>query len=106
MIETFKKTFLAGLGAAVVTKEKVKEGLEDFVKQGRISAAEAQAMAEKIAGEGRREFDQASAKLGEKFRDLMANFDSKCGERIENLEARVAALEGKPPKGPKPRAKP
>lgn len=106
MIETFKKTFLAGLGAAVVTREKVKEGLEDFVKQGRISAAEAQAMAEKIAEEGRREFDRTSAKLGEKVRDIVANLDSKCIERIEDLETRVAALEGKPPKAPKPRAKP
>ena len=106
MIETFKKTLLAGLGAAVITKEKVREGLEDFVKQGRISAAEARELAEKIAEEGRHEFDKASAKLGEKTRDLLASLDSRCLERIEDLEARVAALEGKPPKGSKPRTKP
>ena len=104
MIDTFKKTLLAGLGAAAITKEKVQEGLEDFVKQGRISATEAREMAEKIAEEGRREFDKASAKLGEKTRDLMASLDSRCIGRIEDLEARVAALEGKPPKGPKAHA--
>ncbi len=105
MIETFKKTLLAGLGAAVVTKEKVQEGLEDFVKQGRISAAEAREMAEKIAQEGRREFDKTSAKLGEKARDLLASLDSKCIARIEDLEARVAALEGKAHKGTRPSTK-
>ena len=62
-------------------------------------------MAEKIAEEGRREFDKASAKLGEKTRDLLASLDSRCIERIEGLEARVAALEGKAQKSPKPRAK-
>jgi polyhydroxyalkanoate synthesis regulator phasin len=106
MIETFKKTLLAGLGAAVVTKEKVQEGLEDFVKQGKISAGEARAMAERIAEEGRREFDEASAKLGEKVRDLLAHTDGRHLGRIEELEARVAALEGKSAKGAKPRAKP
>lgn len=105
MIDTFKRTLLAGLGAAVITREKVQEGLEDFVKQGRISAAEAREMAEKIAQEGRREFDKASAKLGEKARDVLSSLDSKCIERIEDLEARVAALEGKASKGSKPRAK-
>ena len=95
----------AGLGAAVITKEKVEERLGDFVKQGRMSAAEAREMAEKIAQEGRREFDKASAKVGEKARDLLSSLDGKCIERIEDLEARVAALEGKLPKSPRPRAK-
>ena len=106
MIETFKKTLLAGLGAAVVTREKIQEGLEDFVKQGKITAAEARDMGEKIAENGRREFDLASAKLGEKARDMMASFDGKCLARIEELEVRVAALEGKPAKSHKTRAKP
>jgi polyhydroxyalkanoate synthesis regulator phasin len=106
MIDTFKKTLLAGLGAAVVTKEKVQEGLEDFVKQGRISAAEARAMAEKIAEEGKREFDQATAKLGDKVRDVLASVDGSHLSRIESLEARVAALEGKSAKGTRHSAKP
>jgi polyhydroxyalkanoate synthesis regulator phasin len=106
MIETLKKTILAGLGAAVVTRDRVQEGLEDFVKQGKITAAEARAMAEKIADEGRQEFDKASAKLGEKVRDVLSYSSGKNLARIEELEARIAALEGKPPKGTKHRAKP
>ena len=35
MIDSIKKTILAGVGAAVVTKEKAQAGLEEFVKQGR-----------------------------------------------------------------------
>ncbi len=105
MIETFKKTLLAGLGAAVVTKDKVQAGLDDFVKQGKLTAAEARAMAEKIANDGRREFDEASAKLGDKFKDVLSSVDGKLAARIEALEARVAALEGKPEKTPRHRAK-
>jgi polyhydroxyalkanoate synthesis regulator phasin len=108
MIETFKKTILAGLGAAVVTKDKVQEGLEDFVKQGKISAAEAGAMAEKIAAEGRKEFDKASSKLGEKVREVVSSYsDGKNLARIEALEARIAALEHahKPAASPRHRPK-
>jgi polyhydroxyalkanoate synthesis regulator phasin len=106
MIETFKKTLLAGLGAAVVTSEKVQAGLEDFVRQGKISAADARAMAEKIAEDGKKEFEHASAKLGEKARELLAHLDQKHLPRIEALEARVDKLEGKPEKHVRHKAKP
>jgi polyhydroxyalkanoate synthesis regulator phasin len=105
MIDTIKKTILAGVGAAVVTKDKVQAGLEDFVKQGKVSAADARAMAEKIAGESRREFEAASAKVSDKVRDLMAFADNTIPARLAALEARVDALEGKPAKAAKHRAK-
>ena len=106
MIDTFKKTLLAGLGAAVVTSEKVQAGLEDFVKQGKISTADARAMAEKIAGEGKREFEEASKMLGGKVRELLAYAEGKHLPRIEALEASVDALEGKHEKTGKHKAKP
>jgi polyhydroxyalkanoate synthesis regulator phasin len=105
MIETFKKTLLAGLGAAVVTKDKVQAGLEDLVKQGKITASEAQAIASKVAEEGRKEFDSASTKLGDKVRELLAYADHKHLPRIEALEKRVAALEKHPAKEHKSHAK-
>ncbi len=85
----------------MVTKDKVQAGLEDFVRQGKISAADAQAMAEKIARDGRREFENASAKVGETVRDLLAFTDNKYLARLEALEARVGALEGHQAKAPK-----
>jgi polyhydroxyalkanoate synthesis regulator phasin len=105
MIDTFKKALLAGLGAAVVTKEKVQVRLEEFVRDGKISAADARAMAEKIAAEAKREFEDVSAKVGDKVREVLAYSDGKYLSRIEALEARVAALEGKPARPAKPRAK-
>ena len=106
MIDTFKKTLLAGLGAAVVTSERVQAGLEDFVRQGKISATDARAMAEKIAGDGKREFEDVSAKLGDKVRELMAHTEHKHVARIAALEARMDALEGKHEKAARHKAKP
>jgi polyhydroxyalkanoate synthesis regulator phasin len=104
MIETFKKAILAGLGAAVVTKDKVLDGLDDLVRQGKISAADARAAAEKIAAEGRREFDKAGAAIGERAREFVAYAGGDYMKRIESLEARVAALETKAIKVTKPRS--
>jgi polyhydroxyalkanoate synthesis regulator phasin len=105
MIDTIKKTILAGVGAAVVTRDKVQAGLEDLVRQGKITAEEARATAERIASEGKREFEAASEKLGDGFRDLLARADGKLTARIESLEARIDALEGKTAKATKPRPK-
>ncbi len=105
MIDSIKKTILAGVGAAVVTKEKVQAGLEEFVRQGKVNAADAQAMAEKIAQDGKREFESASAKLGDTIRELLAFSGDKHLARIEALEARVSALEGKSGGGTKRGAK-
>ncbi len=93
MIDIINKTLLAGVGAAVITREKVESALGDFVKQGKVSAAEARAMAEKIAEDGRREFEVLSQELSEKIRDRLAGIDHKAQDRLTALEARVAALE-------------
>jgi polyhydroxyalkanoate synthesis regulator phasin len=93
MIDIIKKTLLAGVGAAVITKDKVEAALDDFVKQGKVSSAEARAMAEKIAEDGRREFESLSQKLSEKLHDQFAGIDHQAKQRLDALEARVATLE-------------
>ncbi len=105
MIELIKKTLLAGVGAAVITKEKVESALEDFVKQGKVSSHEARAMAEKIATDGRREFETMSGELSEKLKEFFARQNHELRDRVTALEARVAALEGTAPK-PKTPEKP
>jgi polyhydroxyalkanoate synthesis regulator phasin len=93
MIDALKKTLLAGVGAAVITKEKVESALGDFVQQGKVSAAEARVMAEKIAEDGKREFETLSHELNEKFRERFASDAAQTKARLDALEARVAALE-------------
>ena len=93
MIDIIKKTLLAGVGAAIVTKEKVEAALDEFVKQGKVSSAEARAMADKIAADGRREFETLSGELNDKLRDFLSRRDHTIQDRLAALETRVAALE-------------
>ena len=73
----------------MITKDKVESALGDFVKQGKVTSAEARAMAEKIAEDGRREFENLSHELSEKFASIVPQTQ----QRLDALEARVAALE-------------
>lgn len=93
MIDLIKKTMLAGVGAAVVTKEKVAEALDDFVRQGKVSAQDARIMADKIADQGRREFEEMSDQLGQKLKSTFERERSDHTARIVAIEERLRALE-------------
>lgn len=93
MIDLIKKTLLAGVGATIITKEKVEAALQDYIRQGKVSAGDARIMAEKIAEQGRKEFEIMSAELAAKFRELAEKADLTHKARIEALEARVKKLE-------------
>jgi polyhydroxyalkanoate synthesis regulator phasin len=95
MIDLIKKTLLAGVGAAVVTKDTLEKTMDQFVREGKLSAGDARIMAEKIAEQGRREFDEVCAKLGSKLRDVTARTDESTAARLAALEQRVRALEEK-----------
>lgn len=95
MIDLIKKSLLAGVGAAIVTKEKLEQTLNEFVREGKVSSSDARVMADKIAEQGRKEFDEICAKLGTKLRDVTARADETSQARIAALELRVRVLEQK-----------
>ena len=78
MIDVIKKTILAGVGATVVTKEKVEAVLKDLVDKGKVTAGEASELASKIAEEGRKEFETSSKELTEKVKArIVGLFDER-----------------------------
>lgn len=93
MIDLIKKTLLAGIGATIITKEKVEEAMQDYIRQGKVSAGDARIMADKIAEQGRKEFEEMSAELVAKLKELAEKADITQKARIDALEARVRKLE-------------
>jgi polyhydroxyalkanoate synthesis regulator phasin len=93
MIDVIKKTILAGVGAALTTTEKAEAALQEMVRQGKLSAADARIIAEKIAEQGRREFEEMSQDLGAKVRAMLDRSDAETKARLTALEERVRMLE-------------
>jgi polyhydroxyalkanoate synthesis regulator phasin len=93
MIDLIRKTLLAGVGATIITKEKVEEALQDYIRQGKVSAGDARIMADRIAEQGRKEFETLSADLAARFKEFSEKADFGSKARIDALEARVRQLE-------------
>jgi polyhydroxyalkanoate synthesis regulator phasin len=95
MIDLMKKTMLAGIGMAVVTKDKVLESLDDLVEKGKITKEEASAMSDKIVQEGRVETEKAKVEASKLFTDMLNMAKVVTKDQYDALEARVVALEGR-----------
>lgn len=93
MIDFFKKGMLAGLGAAVITKETIEKTLDELVEKGRISQEEAQQTADKMMEQGRHEFEKLRGDVSKAFDDFLSRAQLTPRSEFAKLEARVAALE-------------
>ena len=103
MLDFIKKTMLAGLGAAVVTKETVQKSMQELVAKGKLSAEDAGKAADSIVAQGRAEFEKAKDDLAKAMEQAMNKANIASAEKVEALSAevkalqlRVEALEGKP----------
>lgn len=112
MMNSIRRALLAGVGAAIITKEKAEESLNDFVQQGRVSAKDAKVMARQLAKDGRKEFASVRSEVEDKLLDLAKQAGDQAQARIAALEAKVAALQQekkqaarKPARRPKAKAK-
>jgi polyhydroxyalkanoate synthesis regulator phasin len=95
MFDLLKKTALAGVGATVLTKEAVEKALGELVEKGKISSQEARETAERIAREGKAEFDSAAEKLQHLFNEMAQKAGMGQKARLDALEARVRDLEAR-----------
>ena len=102
MMNSLKKVLLAGVGAALITKEKAEETLNSFVQQGRVSAKDAKAMARQLAEDGRREYAVVRGQVEDKLLQLAKQAGAQAQTRIAALEAKVAELEQKKAAARKP----
>jgi polyhydroxyalkanoate synthesis regulator phasin len=95
MIDLVKKAMFAGVGAAVVTKDKVEESVQELVQKGKISSEEAQKLSERIVEKGEKETEEARQEASKLFTDFLNRAQVATQDQIEALEKRVRDLEGR-----------
>ena len=100
MLELLKKSLLASLGAAVITKEKVNNATRHLVEQGKLSKEEADKLAHDLVEGGKRQWEEIQNKLTDVAKKALENLDlakktefQQLMERVENLEKRLTLLE-------------
>lgn len=95
MLDLLKKTIFAGIGAAVVTKDRVEKTLNELVEQGKITRDEAQKMAEKIAADGKAEFEKTKEEVAQNIQRAFGREKAISENEFRKLETRVSILEEK-----------
>lgn len=98
--ELIEKTFLAGMGAAAMTKDRVQELVEDLVRRGQLSSDEGRDVVERLVSRSREEarsvFKKADSSLQGAYHDLGLTTKRELEDlefRLRQLEMRVELLE-------------
>ena len=86
---------LAGVGLAVVTRDKILESLNEYVEKGKLTQEEAAAMSDKIIDEGRNETKKAKAEASKLFNEMLHRANVVTKDQHYDLASRVTILEGK-----------
>lgn len=93
MLELLKKSILAGIGAVVITKDKVREATRMLVEEGKITTDEAEKLAEEMVKSGERQWEDMNTKLQSSVRKWSDNVDLARKKDIQDLTARLELLE-------------
>lgn len=93
MIEELKRTLYAGIGAGVVTYEKLETVLQDLVEKGKLSASDARATAEKISSESKQEFERRQSEMQQWMDSLLEKAAVAKKKDLAALQQRVEQLE-------------
>ncbi len=93
MFEILKKSLLASLGAAVVTKEKVEAATKKWVDDGRISTEEADRLAQDLVESGRKQWEDFQSKVSETVKKTLEGLDIATREEVDALTTRIEEIE-------------
>jgi polyhydroxyalkanoate synthesis regulator phasin len=98
--DLIERTFLAGMGAAALTKDRVQDLVEELVGRGQINADEGRAVVERLVARSREEaraaLKKADSSLHTAYRELGLGSQRDLEDvalRLQQLEHRVQLLE-------------
>jgi polyhydroxyalkanoate synthesis regulator phasin len=89
MFELLKKTYLAGLGLATLTKERIEEIVDELVKRGEVAEQDRRNVVDDLLRRAREE----QQKLTQKITEVVSDLRLPNKERWEDLVKRVENLE-------------
>ncbi len=93
MLELLRKSVLAGLGAVVITRDKVREATRMFVEEGKISTEEAEKLTEDLVKSGERQWEDFNTKFQSTFKKFSENLEVARMKELKELQAKVELLE-------------
>jgi polyhydroxyalkanoate synthesis regulator phasin len=93
MFDLMKKGFMAGLGAVVLTRDKIEEATKRLMEEGKITPKEMDALTEDLVKSGEEQWQEVTSAISDNIKKGIGTFDVVSKEEFEKLEARIADLE-------------
>ena len=100
MLELIRKGLMAGIGAVVLTTEKIQEAVRKLVEEGKISTEEGEKLAQELVKSGERQWEEITTKMADTTKKWSESMEfvkrkeiEELKERLENVEQRLTAME-------------
>lgn len=88
-----KDLWYAGLGATSLSRDRLRQGLDDLIAAGRMQAEDADRLLDELSDTGQEEWDQAKHGFKQRLRELLDELEVPGRGEIADLEERVRRLE-------------
>ncbi|MFW5722812.1 MAG: phasin family protein [Desulfovibrionales bacterium] len=92
MIELIRKSLLLGLGAALVTRDAVREKIQYLVEQGKLTTEEAEQLTNELVDTGEKELGRVREEIARVVRDSLDSMDLARRSRLDELQQDVDNL--------------
>lgn len=93
MLEEIQKNLMTGLGAVLLTKDKIEEVTRGLVHEARLSREDADRLADELYQAGRRQWSTLETSLKDAFRRTLSSVDIGSRQELEKLKAKVDTLQ-------------
>ena len=93
MLDTMKKALYAGLGAAVLTKDKLEEMGREIVRQANLSEQEGRQFLDELNATADQAKSDLEARIEKAVENALARMNLATHNQVEGLTQRMSALE-------------
>jgi polyhydroxyalkanoate synthesis regulator phasin len=95
MVELIKKTLLAGVGLAFMTKEKAEEAAKKIVEEAKIAEGEGKKFVNELIKKSEEARVSVEKIVNNAVETTLTKLDLPTKEQVKKLEARIKELEKK-----------
>jgi len=95
MVDLLKKTLLAGIGAAILTKEKVEGIVDELVKRGEIASKEGPKLMKELLERSQEAKKELEKRVEESTEKVVRKLRLATRAEIDELQAKLEELEKK-----------
>ncbi len=93
MLDAIHKMFLAGVGLAAMTKDKIDEHVKELVEKGKLTEKEGREIAEDMLKKSEQAKKDLEKQVEKQVQQTLQTLQIASKEDVEKLEARIEKLE-------------